>query len=89
MSGPNTEKGRLDNMLTGNSGGKYIANTDATTPETGYVFTSIYVVSNAAITTVGNITGITAVNVAAGLTIHGRFTSITLGSGAVIAYNGI
>jgi hypothetical protein len=85
----NTEKAMLDNLLSGNNGGKYIAGTDATTPDTGYVFTSIYVASNAVITAVGNITGITGITVAAGLTIHGRFTSITLGSGAVLAYNGI
>lgn len=72
----------------GNKGGKYISNTNATTPDTGYVFNAIQVVTDCVITCVGNITGITAVAVKAGNVVYGRYTSITLASGSVIAYYG-
>ena len=73
----------------GQYGGKYIATTDATTPATGYVFVEIYTLEETVVTLVGNITGITTVTVPADRSIKGRYTSITLGSGSVIAYNGV
>ena len=80
---------RLQKVQTGGLGGKYIATTDATTPESGYVFCAIQVISDAVITLVGSITGITTITVLAGTTIYGRYTSCTLASGSVIAYNGV
>jgi hypothetical protein len=72
-----------------NFGGKYISSTDATTPSTGYVFNAIQVITDCVITCVGNITGITSVSLTAGTIIYGRYTSITLSSGSVIAYYGV
>ena len=77
------------NSSMGQSGGKYIANTDATTPETGYTFVAIQAIEDAVVTLVGNITGITSVTLSAGSVIYGRYTSVTLASGKVIAYNGV
>ena len=79
---------QIEESSMGQEGGKYIATTDATTPDSGYVFTSIQVISDAVITLVGNITGITSVSVLAGTVIYGRYTSCTLASGSVIAYQG-
>jgi hypothetical protein len=45
------------------------------------------VVFNAA--TVGNCTGIGGLTLPAGMTIAGKFTSITLTSGTLVAYNGV
>jgi hypothetical protein len=73
----------------GQSGGKYIADTTATTPDTGTVFVAIQVLSDAVITLVGNIEDITAVSVDAGSVVYGRYTSVTLASGSVIAYQGV
>ena len=74
---------------SGGYGGKYIDDTNATTPDTGYVFTEIYTLEATTMTLVGNITGITSVAVPADRTIKGRYTSITLASGSVVAYNGL
>ena len=73
----------------GTVGGKYIDDTTATSPESGYVFVAIQVISDCVITLVGDITGITTVSVDAGQIIYGRYTSCTLASGSVIAYNGV
>jgi len=59
------------------------------TPETGFVFVGIQVINDSVITAVGNITGITAKTIYAPTTILGRFTSITIASGLIIAYNGV
>lgn len=77
------------NESIGGYGGKYIATTDATTPATGYNFVAVQVIADAVITLVGDITGITTVTVTAGQVIYGRYSSITLASGSVIAYNGV
>lgn len=71
----------------GGAGGKYITGIAATTPTSGNVFTAIQVITDCVITAVGNPTGITAVTLLAGTIIYGRYTSITLSSGSVIAYN--
>ena len=73
----------------GSLGGQYIADTDATTPATGFKFVAIQVITACTITLVGNITGITTVALPAGTIIYGRYTSLTLASGSVIAYNGV
>ena len=82
-------EGELLHSSLGGFGGKYISNTDATTPDSGYVFTSIQIIEDAVVTLVGNITGITSVSLLAGTVIYGRYTSCTLASGKVIAYNGL
>lgn len=71
----------------GNSGGKYISTTAATTPETGYIFCAIQVITDCVATIVGNPSGLTSVTLLAGTIIYGRFTSVTLASGSVIVYN--
>jgi hypothetical protein len=73
----------------GSYGGKYIANTNATTPDAGRRFVAIQVITDCVITLVGNITGITTVALTAGTIIYGRYTSVTLASGRVIAYQGV
>jgi len=72
----------------GNLGGAY-SGAATITPATGYVFNSIYVVTEAVITTVGNVTGLTAITIPADRTIYGKFTSVTIASGTVIAYQGL
>ena len=73
----------------GTLGGQYIADTDATVPATGYKFVAIQVITDCVITLVGNITGITTTALSAGAIVYGRYTSLTLASGSVIAYNGV
>jgi len=85
----NTELVRNSQSSLGQFGGKYIANTSATTPDTGKVFVAIQVVADAVVTLAGNITGITTVAFNEGAVIYGRYTSITLASGSVIAYQGV
>lgn len=77
------------NMSVGNYSGKYVANTASTTPATGYVFNAIQVLTDSVVTAAGNIAGLTSVSLTAGTVIYGRYTSITLASGSVIAYNGV
>lgn len=79
---------KLDAIIA-NFGGKYIADTSETTPEEDYVFNAIQVIVDCVITAVGNITGITSTSLTTGTIIYGRFTSVTLASGSVIAYNGV
>lgn len=73
----------------GSYGGKYISDTNITTADSGRTFIAIQVVTDAVITLVGNVSGITTVSFTSGSVIYGRYTSITLGSGAVIAYQGV
>jgi hypothetical protein len=70
-------------------GGKYIADTSATVPETGFSFVAVQVITDAVVTLVGDITGITAVELSVGTIIYGSYSSCTLASGSVIAYNGV
>jgi len=72
----------------GTLGGIYEAGTGAVTPATGYVFNKIEVITEAQITLVGNITGITAVTFPVGTVIQGKYTSLTVASGTVMAYYG-
>lgn len=74
----------------GRYGSKRITNTNATTPDTGKVFIAIQVTEDCVIATlVGNMTNATTITLAAGQILYGRFTSITLTSGKVIAYQGV
>lgn len=65
----------------GSYGANYIANTDANTG----LFCAITALETSVVTTIGNI-ALTTVTVSAGITIYGRFTSVTLASGKVLAY---
>ena len=71
--------------LKAEHGGKYIADTSA---HTG-IFDSILVLESAVADLVSsNITGtLTSVPLPAGVVVYGFFSSITLSSGKVIAYN--
>jgi len=80
---------RIEKATIAGYGGKYIASTDATAPDDNLSFIAIQVIATAVITLVGNITGITTVTVATGTVIYGRYSSITLASGSVIAYHGV
>jgi len=73
----------------GNLGGIYEVGTGAVTPATGYVFNRIEVITEAQITLVGNITGITTITFPIGTIIHGKYTSLTVASGTVMAYYGV
>jgi hypothetical protein len=90
-----TDKGKLEEIVralrqkNGFYGGIYIDDIDPHTPATNYIFGEIYTLSESVITLVGAPTGITTKTIPADRTIRGLFTSITLGSGAVIAYQGI
>lgn len=73
-------------------GGNYANDTAAHTPETGYVFIAVQVIEEAVIAAYapafeGNT--IVGETFAAGTVIFGRFTSITLTSGKILAYQGI
>lgn len=84
----NTVKGLLKDQL-GYNGGKYISTAITSTPDTGYTYYAIQVITDTVITCVGNVTGLTSVTLAAGTIIYGRFTSVTLASGSIIAYQGV
>jgi hypothetical protein len=85
-----TEKGLSKeriNLSMGNYGGKY-SGAGTITPSSGYIFNAIQVLSDSVLTCVGNIAGITSVTLTTGTMIYGQYTSITITSGAVIAYYG-
>ena len=82
-----------DNILAmqyasmGNYGGKY-STASTITPSTGYIFNAVQVLTDAALTCTGNVTGISSVTLTAGSILYGQYTSITIASGSVIAYYG-
>jgi hypothetical protein len=80
----------------GNNGAEWISDTAAHTAPDGMVFTSFQVVTNATLSaytaeTGATITGntFTGVAIPAGTRIYGRFRSLTLTSGSILAYKGI
>lgn len=82
---------KLSNML-GENNFNYIGDTSAHIPGTGYVFVALQVISDtvfAAILPAPEGTTFTGVAISSGTTIFGKFTSITLTSGKVIAYKGV
>lgn len=87
----NTEKKATLELLAtmGSYGGKYINDTDEHTPATGYVYSFIQAIEETEVTAEGNITGLESITIPAGFIVAGRFTSITLGSGSVFAYQGV
>lgn len=74
------------------NGGKLLADTNAYTPTAPLVYWgAIYVVNDAVFTTcTGSVSGIggSGITFKAGTLIEGKFTAVTLASGAVIVYNG-
>ena len=80
--------------LKAENGGVYISGTEAVTPPAGSQFPYFEAIlclqAAVANLTASNITGdsIAAVQIPAGAIIYGKFQSITLASGAVIAYLG-
>jgi hypothetical protein len=71
----------IDSYL-GKKGGLYVSDTSA---HTG-IFTGILVITDASVTAVGNITGLTTAAVKQNTYIPGVFTSVTLGSGTCILF---
>ena len=71
----------LENML-GQYGFTYIADTTKVTER----FNAIQIITDAVVTTEGDV--LTALALEAGTIVYGRFTSVTLASGSVIAYKG-
>jgi len=72
--------------LAGDDGGNYIADTTVTTGD----WFAIYAITDATFTTLtsDNLTGtLTGITLSKGMTLHGRFSAITLAGGSVIAYN--
>lgn len=82
-----TSNGVLKASL-GGYGGIVIDDTDEHTPTSPYNFIAIQVLSEAVVTAEGNIEDMESVTIPAGMTVVGEFTSITLASGTVIAYQG-
>lgn len=74
--------------LTNKESGVYISTSTPTTPATGRYFTSVVATADSVVTLVGNISDATSVSIKAGVKITGVFTSITVTSGSVVAYQG-
>ena len=80
----------IDISSLGGYGGKYVVPTTETTPDAGFVFIAIQPITDCVLTLVGNINGITTVPLLAGMPpILGRYSSCTVASGSVIAYQGV
>lgn len=73
-----------------NNGCEYIGDTIAHTPPTGKYFFAITALTAATVSALAGekITGtaITTISIPAGVTIYGRFTSVTLSAGTAMAY---
>ena len=77
---------RLHDLLSGELGGQYITDTTAYTGD----WICIQAITATTFTTLTStsITGaLASISLAAGATLNGRFSAITLASGSVIAYN--
>ena len=89
-----TDKGKLEDILNngkcsmGQLGGKY-SGAATITPDTGYVYVALQVITDAVLTCTGSPTGITSITIMAGTIICGRFTQVVIASGSVIAYQGV
>lgn len=82
-----TTKGALNDMM-GFSGGKY-SGAATITPETGFVYIAIQIVTDAVLTCTGKPTDITGITFTSGTVIYGRFSQVVIASGTVIAYQGV
>jgi len=76
----------------GNLGSKLITGTSPVLPATDYIFTSLYAVVETVVaaTVDAGITNasLAGVTIPQGITIYGKWSSITLTSGTLIGYNG-
>jgi hypothetical protein len=72
----------------GTYGGAY-SGAATITPDDGYIFVAIRVLTEAVLTCSGNVSGITGITFDANTTFEGRFTSIEITSGTIIAYQGL
>jgi hypothetical protein len=72
----------LDSYL-GQKGGLYVSDTSEHTGN----FTGILILTDASITAVGTVTGLTTAAVKQNVYIPGKFTSVTLASGTCILFN--
>jgi hypothetical protein len=84
----------IDENNAGYNGFEFISDTAAHTPSLGQVFTALQLVTDTVfatltcdVTRTGNT--FTGVTISAGTIIYGRFHSVTLTSGSLIAYKGI
>ncbi len=72
----------------GQYGGQY-SGAATITPDDGHIFVGVRIVTDAALTCNGNVSGITNITFEAGTSFEGRFTEITIISGTIIAYQGL
>ena len=73
---------------SGGDGAVIIDDTSETTPDSGYVFYALQSLVNATVSAVtGNVENLAGKTLSEGTIIYGRFTSVTLSGGSVIAYN--
>jgi hypothetical protein len=87
---PVNTSSEVETSALGGYGSKRIATTVATTPDASYVFTAIQVTEDAVFSAlVGNMLNGAGLALSAGSVIYGRFTSVTLTSGKIIAYMGV
>jgi hypothetical protein len=70
----------------GKDGGKYITTTNATTPDAGKKFFAIQAITDTVINAVSGNINVASMSLGAGIVIYGEWTSVTLTSGSVIAY---
>lgn len=93
--GESDEVINVANIAKGSAGGygaNFLSDTVAHTPATGYVFIAVQVIADAVIAAYAPAYGgntFTGVTLPAGTVIYGRFTSLTLASGKVLAYQGV
>lgn len=78
----------LEEADMGQCGGKY-SGAATITPDTDYVYVKVQVITEAVLTCVGSPTAISTITFSAGTIFHGRFSSITIASGSIIAYQGV
>jgi len=84
----------IEESRAGFLGFEYIGDTAAHLPPANQVFVELYILTTTVIAAISSevaLTGttFTGVSIPAGVTLKGRFKSITLTSGTVIAYKGI
>jgi hypothetical protein len=72
----------------GQYGGQY-SGAATITPDDGYIFVGVRIITEAVLTCNGNIEGVAGITFEANTSFEGRFTSITITSGTIIAYQGI
>jgi len=71
----------------GGYGGKYISDTSATTPTSKYDFCAILAITDTVVSAVAGNIDIASMAITKGIIVYGRWSSITLTSGSVIAYH--